>query len=212
MPASNGVVYIATDSLHYVRLAAVSAVSARKHLGCDKTLLYTDLKDAQDWSEFDEVRLIENLTPGGQTTPDFCEGPRYFRAKIDLLKRSPFVRSLYLDCDVVAERDADLFGLLDRFDIAVAHAPQRFSRWSRELDIPDSFPDFNVGLLLYRAGLHDFFDHWLTNYGLHPQPHDQTSFRKTVWESAVRVATLPPEFNRRPDKMNIGQELRIRHG
>lgn len=212
MLASRGVVYIATDSMRYVELAAASARAARHHLGGPAIALYTDLAEARGFKEFDTVELIPNLTPGGHTSQDFCEGRLYFESKIKILMGSPFSQSLYLDCDVIAEAPVDLFGLLERFDIAAAHAPMRLSRWSLGLPIPECFPDFNVGLLLYRAGLDEFFDRWLANYLEHPQPHDQTSFRKTVWETGVRVATLPPEYNRRPDDLAAGQGLRIRHG
>lgn len=212
MLTSNGVIYIATDSMRYVEMAARSAQAARKYLGGPRATLYTDQPLNSLFREFDTIEVISNLTPGGRTTQDYCEGPAYFEAKIQILGRSLYSRNLYLDCDVMAEAPADIFGLLERFDIAVAHAPRRLSRWSRDLKIPESFPDFNVGLFLYRAGLDDFFTRWLRNYRECPQPHDQTSFRKTVWETGVRVATLPPEYNRRPDHLAAGQELRIRHG
>lgn len=204
----NGILYIATNSMKYVELAAKSAASVKQFIPNCTTKLYSDL-DVD--GGFDQVEKIENLTPGGLATPEWCEGKLYFENKIAILRDSPFERSLYLDCDITAVRPIDIFDLLDSFDLAVAHAPRRLNKWSQKLPVPECYPDFNIGLLLFKKN-NKFFDRWLANYLKYPHPHDQTSFRLTAWESNVRIATLPPEYNMRPPKFNYGHEPAMLHG
>lgn len=60
----------------------------------------------------------------------------------------PDDRNLYLDVDTYVCGEVDeLFELLDSFDIGATYGlrPQ-----SEETNIPDSFPELNTGVLVYR--------------------------------------------------------------
>jgi hypothetical protein len=123
-----------------------------------------------------------------------------------------------LDCDTYIVRDlGPIFELLDRFDIAGAHAP---TRSSFDLDnIPDSFPEFNAGLIAFRRSeaVSSFLAAWLADYDrlaeLRPASMDQPSFRRALFRSGLRIATLPPEWNQRFDMAGYPkQALRVLHG
>jgi hypothetical protein len=97
-----------------------------------------------------------------------------------------------------------LFRLLDRFDIAVAHAPLRINTGignSPLPHVPPCFPEFNCDLVLWRRneGTIELLRKWEQLYLSHElgHPHDQGPFRLLIYESNLRVATLPPEYNYR---------------
>ncbi len=113
--------------------------------------------------------------------------------KINLLRRP---KVLFLDTDThVVGSLAPVFQLLDRFDFCAAHAPIRFTVDS---GIPSSFPEFNSGVFAYRGTcpkVDRFFQAWRSKFrhlGLSP---DQPSMRASLYDSDLRIATLPPEYN-----------------
>ena len=56
--------------------------------------------------------------------PHALEGA-HTRSKVDCLHRSRFARTLYLDADIRVIHDiSEMFIVLDRFDIALAHDPE----------------------------------------------------------------------------------------
>lgn len=112
---------------------------------------------------------------------------------------------LYLDTDTyLVEPVPELFDLLDHFDIAVAHAPWRETN---PVGLAPCFPEFNCGVIAFRCNddTRQFFAMWHDEFmrdynngaykkivGFFPS---QPSFRKTLYYSNLRIATLPPEYN-----------------
>jgi hypothetical protein len=119
---------------------------------------------------------------------------------------------------------------LERFDLAAAHAPYRAQYQIRE--VPDCFPEFNTGVLLFRkseqTGL--LFERWVQIYSedgekpltwlfpggaslyRHAIPN-QPAFRRALYESGLRIATLPPEYNCRvPFPGFLHTKVKIIHG
>jgi hypothetical protein len=131
--------------------------------------------------------------------------------KVRHLARSPFDRTVLLDSDTYCLQPfPEVFDLLDRFDLAAAHEAGRFaSQWQdgtevfiRAADIPDSFPEFNSGVMAFRrqANVRELFDRWLVlteqaRAASIPYTQDQPAFRRALYESDLRVAVLPPEYN-----------------
>lgn len=109
---------------------------------------------------------------------------------------------VYLDTDTFVCRPLnDLFFLLDRFDLAGAHAPGRWTRNTRKL-IPPSFPEWNIGVQAIRnnADVRATFLDWLKYYRENADfygNNDQASLREILWDNnrAIRFTTLPPEYN-----------------
>lgn len=189
---SNGVLYIATGP-EFIKEAVVSARSLKQTSGDLHTTLFTDREVHADC--FDEVRQFE--------------GPAYdFSDSILGSSMTPYDRTLFIDTDTyVCEDISGIFELLDRFDIAAAHNPG--SRTARARDgyaaegIPDAFPEYNTGVVLYRdtQAVADFFEKWKKTYrgdrDRTTSKLNQPSFREELYKSSLDIATLPSEYNLR---------------
>ena len=125
-----------------------------------------------------------------------------FVDKIAGFLASPYERNVFLDTDAFLAGDVEhLYGLLERFDLAAAHAPgrsgARFHPYE-SAELPPTFPQLNTGVVAFRrsAVTRALFARWLELYRANPHHlHDQPSLRQAVYESGVSVATLPPEWN-----------------
>ncbi|MGB0498352.1 MAG: hypothetical protein ACPGID_08435 [Rubricella sp.] len=178
-----GIVFVATGA-GYLDLARRAAATVRACMPDIPIDLFTD-QDAPDWPSGEAHAVV---------------GP-VRNAKVHSIAHSRFARSLFLDADTWMVRPVDdLFDLLDRFDIAVAHEQVRVAAptlLETRHGFPECFPEFNTGVLGWRRC--DAVDRLLARWRAldleEGQRADQFTFRKAVWDSDVRVATLPPEFN-----------------
>jgi len=128
-----------------------------------------------------------------------------FLDKITTIGRLPFEQTLFLDTDTfVTDNLDDLFDLLDRFDVAAAHAPG----YTKHPDTGQSeaFYDFNTGVIALRktAGVTGFLEDWSKLYRewsqsppFHMRTVDQASFRRALWRSPLAFYVLSPEYNYR---------------
>jgi hypothetical protein len=122
-----------------------------------------------------------------------------FADKIAPLAQTPFEETVFLDTDTyLCEPVPELFELLSRCDIALAHAPMRVTG---NVPVPASFPECNSGVIAYKtnertqamlAAWEKFYAGQLSATG---QPDDQPALRRALWESGVKMAVLPPEYN-----------------
>jgi hypothetical protein len=181
---SAGVVLVATGAETYIELAARAAASVKRHCPGLPVDLYTDR--ARELPVFDRVHLL----------PD-----PWFRSKIDALIGSRFGRTLYMDADMLALADfRDVFEVLERFDIALAHdwlrnSPLHHTFWQKPL--PAAFPMFNGGLIAVRRtpATTAFLEAWRAAVRATDTGRDQISLRELLWDSELRIATLPEEYN-----------------
>jgi hypothetical protein len=136
--------------------------------------------------------------------------------------------ALFLDTDTyMAAPVEDVFTLLDRFDLVVAHEPTRFSfdaAFQQLLDdgAPPAFPEFNTGVFGFRnvPAVQAFLAAWREDNAAlrasgRPPAHDQPSFRTALWRSELRFYVLPPEYNFRftmPSFIGGFGHVRILHG
>ncbi|MGH7197316.1 MAG: hypothetical protein ACREH5_01050, partial [Candidatus Omnitrophota bacterium] len=171
MMNGKGAVYVATGR-PYVEEALRSAASLKAQMPGLPLTLFTD--------QGTESPLFERVVPIGDPLGSSKD-------KIAYLRRSPYERTLYLDTDTHVCGDlADLFHLLDRFDIAAAHSPNR--RVSRSGDIPASFPEYQAGVILFRRSpaVEGFLSSWLAAYeesSRHAagRVYDQPAFRELLY-------------------------------
>ncbi len=178
-----GILFVATEP-EYIQLAVRAAQSARAANPGISVDLATDQPEPPD--VFDEVRP---LVPG-------CRHP-----KLHALPETRFEQTLYLDCDLfVLANIEDVFFLLERFDIAMAHKQARNTRrarnaWRREFT--NAFPQFNAGVMAYRRTepVLAFLENWRDEVLTSKADFDQPCLRELIWESDLRIATLPPEYN-----------------
>lgn len=204
-PGSRGVIYVATGQRHLDEMLQ-SVRSLKKHMPALPVVLFTDQKDFADES-IDDVREIHN--------------PRHsFMDKIAPLCETPFERTLFLDTDtLVCAPIDDLFDVLDRYDLAVTHAPYRHDR---PFSTPVCFAEMNTGVVTYRrsTGVCKMFRLWLDHYEREVAQtgkldSDQPAFRAAAYESPdVSLYILPSEYNLRtvmPAAVGRGG-VRIIHG
>ncbi len=179
-----GVFYIATGN-QFVAEAEVSARIVRKVMPEVPIAIATE-----ETPEFDFDYIIDIKKP------DYS-----FTDQISNLHRSPFKRTLHLDTDIYMHTNVnELFSILDQFDIAVAHNHNRSQVSFEPANVPDSFPEYNTGVISYKNSkkFREFTQSWQQIYndlfdGGNPQ--NQPSFRKALYNSNLRISTLPPEYN-----------------
>ncbi|WP_458722314.1 putative nucleotide-diphospho-sugar transferase [Shimia sp. W99] len=187
-----GVVFVATGA-RYIACAEAAARSVRRFMPDVPIALFTDASQLGfSLSEvFDPVIELETV---------------HHRSKVDCLMNSPFEQTLFLDADIRVREDvSELFELLERFDIAMAHAharnrPATRAVWKHEL--PDAFPQFNTGVIAVRRNprTQALLQAWSDSYKLAGFRKDQVTLRELLWASDLRLSTLPPEYNIRYPK------------
>ena len=207
--AEKGIVYIATGR-KYVDEAVVSARSAKDNMPDIRITLFSDFTgDQVDFGGlFDGV--VKIIDADGS-----C------RDKIRPLLESPYEKTLFLDTDTyICEPVYDLFEMLDRFDIALAHAPDRYQYDLPEL--PDCFTELNSGVIAFRNNeqVKELLKQWETTFyemlDKDVDSHrDQHSLRDALYRSDARLLILPPEYNFRtlcPTFAGKHCKVKILHG
>lgn len=130
--------------------------------------------------------------------------------RLDCLSQMPFSYNLYMDADMRVYDDlADMFELLDKFDIAVNHADNLLRQNCPVKDIPAAFPTLAAGVMLFRRStkMAKFFAEWRKVLIRHiedfpkcvsrkpPYHHnDQEALRVALWRSDLKMYILPPEW------------------
>jgi hypothetical protein len=186
-----GLVYIATGDRYFEE--ALGSIRSAK--ACMPEVPIAVLTDRERQSEYvDTVIVIPE--------PTFS-----VKDKAIYLKLAPYDKNLFIDTDThLAMPVADVFELLDHFDIAAAVAPQR--QTVAVPGIPTSFTELNTGVIAFRKTpqVLAFFEQWLEVYDQHETTlvhdlaedkryHDQPSFREALYHSDLRYSVLPPEYN-----------------
>ena len=121
-----------------------------------------------------------------------------------LMQRTPYDRTIFLDTDTyLAESIAELFDLLDEFDVAArknrstSHIPDTNSgNWTINSAVPEPFPEFNTGVIVYKSNeaTMNLLDEWEL-YCFHTHEFDQRSFRPALYFSRARFTPIPNRFN-----------------
>jgi hypothetical protein len=187
---NRGVLYIAAGK-KYIKAAILSAQTVHEKSPKLKIALFADWQQngfsrETDLAIFDYVESIDNP---------------HRRSKVDIMGKTPFDETLYLDTDTRIVEDIEpMFDVLQRFDLALCHAHRRKHPITNKvwrIQFPSSYPQFNSGVVLYTKNEKTmlFFEQWKTNFYAAGYPQDQITLRETLWNSALRVYTLPPEYN-----------------
>jgi len=195
---SKGVLFVATGK-RYIQASIRAAKTVRQVMPDLPIHLYANWKE--NGYRFDE-------TPFPFTSVGEIENP-HRRSKVDYLAKTPFSRTLYLDTDTAVVADIrSIFDILDRFDIALCHAhrrndPKRLLTW--RIQLSEAFPQYNSGVFLYKKNekVVDFLNQWSQAFHAEHFSQDQMTLRELLWQSDLRIATLPPEYNVRYIKYSI---------
>jgi hypothetical protein len=150
------------------------------------------------------------------------------------LTRTPFKRTLHIDCDTILGAPCyEIFFALNRFNMAAVPAAPKVHGYgdsSEKLPEDDGLgavaivPRVNCGVIAYHKRAVDmgFFDYWLKIYksGMaratrlaNPVYSDQSMFRRAVWETKVDILMMTPEYNFRTGAPQyLDGPVRIAHG
>jgi hypothetical protein len=188
---SRGIIYSATGR-SYVDEAIASATSSLRFNDYPHLIFCDEPPEAAPATANIEFRIVAS---SGDPRID----------KIRSFRRTPFEHTLYLDTDTYVAGDiGELFDLLQRFDMAAAHAPG-YTKCEDEGQ-SEAFYDYNSGVIAYRRAqeVDDFFaawekiySAWLTDPPFPQVPMDQPSFRRAFWESRLSGYVIGPEYNYR---------------
>lgn len=208
----------ACSGVSYAREAAEAAARARTVMPDQPCVGFADRDGAAVFRESGQFLEVHEIPD-----PAFS-----FIDKTRIWLPEHFDAAVYLDGDVyLVNPIAELFSLLTRFDLIVAHEPTRFSfdkgyRYRLDDSAPGAFPELNTGVLGFRntPAVAAFFDAWRADNaaresGPAPPAHDQPAFRTALWASDLRFYVLPPEFNFRfqmPGFIGGFSGVRVLHG
>lgn len=183
--ANKGILYCAVGPSKYFEEAIDSAKSVRQFCPNITISIFTDnLKYSHP--------IFTNIIP--------IDKQNGFSAKLDAISQCIYRKNIFLDTDtfMVGHCIPQLFMLLDRFDLALTHAP--FWQGGMKIShIPICFPELNTGVILYNSNLKDFLKSWRNNYQYFiGKTHDQPILRDLLYRERINFYVLPPEFNIRP--------------
>jgi hypothetical protein len=188
----------------YVREANESVKSFKKYLPNAKYYLYTDYSKPEEASEFDVIRKAEFYVPEHLQDRVHLNGQMIVKHQAMQEMDEDAVLLLGADTYALKPEVAELPRILEQFDIAAAHAPVRINTELNNSTIPEvpvCFPELNCDIILYRntVEVKTFLKEWAEAYlaDQFSHPHDQGTFRYLMYKSALRLATLPPEWNYR---------------
>ena len=202
---NKGVVYIAFNT--YVNESIFSAKSVKRKCKNLSTSIFTNINVSNKY--FDNVNIVN---PVGK------------RNKCDFLHNTPYCNTLYLDSDIKVQYNIiDIYMILDKFDIALVHDFSRKSnKWSRILKeykkIPYCFSEFGGGVVLFKKSnkMERFFKLWKHLYYEYKKEFgviaDQPSLRVALWNSDLRIHTLPIEYNVRNQECRDKWNKRVKTG
>lgn len=197
-----GIIYIATGE-KWVEEALFSAKSAKQYMPDLPITLFTDIPITSPY--VDTVVPIENPAYG-------------LRDKVTYMQKSPYERTLFLDTDTYfCAGVEELFTLLDRFEFAAMH--RGGSQGYPVPDIPDSFPEYNSGVLLFRktAAVNQLFHNWLTTYdqqdwSVNGRHYDEPALREVLYKSQLCFGTFTAQYNCRfIDGVYLAGTVKILH-
>jgi hypothetical protein len=197
-----GVIYISADD-SYLDEAIRSVESLKEHNSEVQATLYTD-EENLECEVFDQIITVDYTI---DSMDDSMIKPFM----------TPYEKNLYLDTDTyVTGNISELFEILENYDIAACHAPNR----ERIMDTPECFGEYNTGVIAYRGSreVKNVLQNWHENYDKVRESdvgknRDQHPFARTIFESDIDFFTLPPEYNMRLPRCGYAKgEVKILHG
>lgn len=212
-----GCVYVAYG-FDYLIMAAHSALTLKRHNpGLPVTLLTNVPFEPIPYGDrvlFDTVIYRDMPTNTNR------------RDKLGVDQNSPYVKTLYLDCDTEVWGDvAPVFVMLDEYDIAVrlmnppTKYPVRLKNGHLANDL--SLAEWNAGVLFFRNSekMKRLFQTWRDLYAELGMARDQCAFMRTVLEvTDIRLLPLGASWNAKPTTRQEyyyiarePQEIRIFH-
>ena len=190
------------ENMRYVIESEKSCQSFKQYIKDVDAILYCDDEHYQSVN-FDHVYYAKFVVPDQLQSRMHKNGQMLVKHQAMLETQYDLNLVLGSDTYALSSQVNSIFELLDKFDVAVAHAPYRIVSMSDSdsIPVPESYPEFNCDVIAYRKNdrvlklIEQWQDYYRKdNFG---HPHDQGTFRYLIYNSDLRVATLAPEFNYR---------------
>lgn len=211
---SKGILYIATGQNAFAE--AQSSANRLKQKDIEYPVICITDQTSTDGENFDQILPIEN--------PLHNNGDKSYN-----IHRSPFEKTLYLDTDVDVvdpESITEIFEMLDNFDIVGrVDTGRRFELYQPperripSIDVPDSFPMINGGVLGFvnNERVTELFERWRSSFDEYKNkmdnPQSQPALREALYKSSVQFGPIPPEYNMRiPYPHFLVGDVKILHG
>lgn len=218
---ASGFLYTVTGDRRFLDEALQSVRSLRRHHPSAHSTLVTDLRIGDSLPElrdsFDSV-----VRPGDSVRHD--DQPSWkdnllFKIR-HIYASSPYERTFFVDTDTrFLQSCADLFDLLEFFDLCMSQAPadtETVRGYSQDLD---GYTPYNTGVVLYRKNerTEELFRRWYRIYEdqFDDYPYGQPAFMAALLECEHRIHsyTLQPTMNfRTPYNERLLGPVRIVHG
>ena len=204
-----GYVYSATGK-EYV-LEALNSIASLYEIDPDANVVLNLDHDGYDF-DFDSRIQLKIL-------PD-VKYPK--QAKIISIANAPFDKAIFVDTDTLFIGSTNsVFETLSKFDLAVCFAPiKNLTKDKRVADPIECYSGYNsgfIGVNLKRRKVVDFLRNWEKQYAIDYQVNqmDQYSFNQLLYDSDLRILTLPQEYNFRMDLISsishLGMSVKLVH-
>lgn len=133
---NNGFVYVASLSKAYYKAAVRSAISLKDNFPQAKITLFTH----EEFVDESDAFLFENIT---------TNIPVHIRSKMYGIARTPYDKTLYLDCDteILSEEVSNIFDYLKDHDLRFSPIISHVSK-SRKIDDNNQL-EYHGGVILY---------------------------------------------------------------
>jgi hypothetical protein len=201
---SRGFVYVAYGAT-FLREAAASVQRVRQHHALPCSLITNGMPSKEISDAFTDVIVTE-----------FRQG---YDDKI-LMSLSPYKQTIFLDTDTtVLEPIAELFDLLERFDVAVQFTPG--GHHYKLPGVPTCFYEPSAGILIWKKNdsMTAFFELWRDCYKAIETEQgavgawDQRSLRWALWRSGIKIGNIPAEYQMYAYKPEVCMgTIRMLHG
>jgi hypothetical protein len=167
---------------HYVAACVKSAESIKKVMPGASITVFTD-----EPSQKFPTMLFDNILSTSY------EKTLTYSIKPECIPRSPYERTIFLDCDTYICKSLDqVFKILDLVDIAMPFA------WWRYGEI---MPALSSSMIVFKKSVKvaGIFQAWRESYSaaasVNPKIGDQDFLTDAVYKSSARYHILPPEYH-----------------
>ena len=220
--SDNGYLYVATVKKDYYEAAKTSAISLKEFYPEAKITLFT----LPEWVEKEDYEIFENIA---------TYGPNHVRTQLWALSRSPYEKTMYLDCDTYIQHEdiSTAFDYLGDNDIIFTRNRPYNAKITKLNDTEEMI--YHCGVFVYRKSkTQDLFDDWFDQYqyqisdSYDPSPYSERVrpwdtftmwylLNKTKYKDTIKVGDFPsPDarwnfcLGQKPEELD-GQDVIITH-
>lgn len=190
-----GIVYIAVDSRDYLEMALLSIESLIANGLKDDVCIVTNLLEHDTVCRDLQIKV---KPVSNRYTYRFFS--RYLKTRLP--KLTPFNRTLYLDCDVKANKEFS--GIWEFDSLAMTKCYNPIIADCKHINLDEKsftidklgvvYPQYNSGVILFDDSAAGLFSKWNHQWNLYAR-HDQLALSRAVAATETNVNVLPQIYN-----------------